>query len=189
MPSNIHVFVRFKEPSVFAGEDVECTITFKNVANLQQPSSDPRGGTHSRRASLVEQVASTPRVASSGWNKENPRLAAAKLYNDHNNVSRGHKATTSLSIPASSGTPLSSPAIPSGATSFAKPGNKHQRSVSIISLGSVDGENGHQKQIAQKAQRTRPDLGHKRASTVQLFPESIPENNKEIIAGTSRKSL
>ena len=183
MPSNIHVFVRFKEPSVFAGEDVECTITFRNVANLQQASSsDPRGGTHSRRASLVEQVASTPRVPSSGWNKENPRLAAAKLYHDHNNVNRGHKATTSLSIPASSGIPLTSSAIPSAANSFAK----HQRSVSIISLGSQDVENDHQKQIAQKAQRTRPDLGHKRASTVQIFQESIPESNKEIITGTCK---
>lgn len=32
-PSDIQVFVRWKDQTIFAGEDVECTITFRNVAD------------------------------------------------------------------------------------------------------------------------------------------------------------
>ncbi|RMZ88149.1 hypothetical protein DV736_g4613, partial [Chaetothyriales sp. CBS 134916] len=34
MPSDIQVFVRFQNPCVFAGEELRCTITFKNAASL-----------------------------------------------------------------------------------------------------------------------------------------------------------
>lgn len=185
MPSDIHVFVRFKEPSVFAGEDVECTITFKNVANLQNATSLPeaRTGSHSRRASLVEQVTSSPRVTTLAWHKENPRLAGAKMQMDRNNFNRSHKATTSLSFPASSGAILNSPAASSPSHSFAKSGHKHQRSVSIISIGSSDVEVDHQKPLAQKPPRPRPDLSHRRASTVQNFSERFSEPSERVITG------
>lgn len=186
MPSDIHVFVRFKEPSVFAGEDVECTITFRNVANLQPdtPALDSRPGRHSRRESLVEQVTSTPRVPSAGWNKlDSPRLATANPHSHRSNVSRNHRATASLSMPLSSALPPESPTVPSRGNAFAKPGHKHQRSVSIMSMGSLDVEK--EKQVTKAPQRSRPDPSHKRASTVQLYPVQIVESGKERITGES----
>ena len=40
MPSDLQVFVKWKEQTVFAGEDVECTITFKNVAEIAEEKAN-----------------------------------------------------------------------------------------------------------------------------------------------------
>jgi hypothetical protein len=135
MPSDIQVFVRFKEPSVFAGEELDCTITFKNVASEQYDASplDTKSGRHNRRVSLAEQSAMTPRGNNAGWSKENPRLTTAALHSARSNISRGHRATASLSIPKSSGTPIGTPSTPYREKAVVRPSPNHQRSVSIIS--------------------------------------------------------
>ena len=186
MPSDIQVFVRFKEPSVFAGEELECTITFKNVANEQNDASplESRSGRHSRRVSLVQQSATTPRGSSTGWSKENPRLAAAGLHSARSSLGRIHKATASLSMPKSSGTVLASPATPYSDKAVVKPGPEHRRSVSIISAGSVDLRDDYESQkIARMAERSRPDLSHRRTSTLQAYPERGLGLSKDGLSG------
>jgi RAB6A-GEF complex partner protein 2 len=186
MPSDIQVFVRFKEPSVFAGEELECTITFKNVANEQYDASpaDARSGRHSRRVSLVEQSATTPRVNSAGWSKENPRLATAALHSTRNSFGRGHRATSSLSIPKSSGTTIGSPSTPYGEKAVVRPGPNHQRSLSIISAGSADFGNDYEGQkTAQMPERSRPDLSHRRTSTLHVYPERVKGLSRESPSG------
>ncbi|KAJ5907403.1 Reduced growth phenotype protein 1 [Penicillium taxi] len=53
MPSNIQVFVKWKDQTIFAGENVECTITFKNVAKTESEASNLEGGQHQRKVSRV----------------------------------------------------------------------------------------------------------------------------------------
>jgi hypothetical protein len=186
MPSDIQVFVRFKEPSVFAGEELECIITFKNVANEHHDPSplDTRSGRHSRRVSLVEQSATTPLGSSAGWSKENPRLATAALHSTRSSFSRSHKATASLSIPKSSGTTIGYPSMPYGEKAIVKRGPNHQRSVSIISAGSADvGDDFESQRAAQMPERSRPDLSHRRTSTLQVYPERFLGLSKEGLSG------
>ena len=186
MPSDIQVFVRFKEPSVFAGEELECTITFKNVANEQQDASpsENRSGRYSRRVSLAEQSASTPRGNSAAWSKDNPRLATAALHSTRGSTSRGHKATASLSIPKLSGTTVGSPSTPHGEMAVVRPGAHHQRSLSIISAGSTDaGYDYENRKAVQMPERSRPDLGHRRTSTLQVYPERVMGLGKEGLSG------
>ncbi|KIW06223.1 uncharacterized protein PV09_02699 [Verruconis gallopava] len=61
-PSNIRVSVTFDTPTVFAGEDVACTITFKNIAREhgsadRSPSRSPRSPHYSGTALLEQQRA------------------------------------------------------------------------------------------------------------------------------------
>jgi RAB6A-GEF complex partner protein 2 len=186
MPSDIQVFVRFKEPSVFAGEELECAITFKNVANEQHDGSpvDTRSGRHSRRVSLVEQSATTPRGSSAGWSKENPRLATAALHSTRNSFNRGHKATASWSIPKLSGATSGSPSTAYGEKAIVRPGPNHRRSVSIIPAGSADvGDDYDSQKAAQMPERPRPELSHRRTSTLQVFPERTVGLHKDVLPG------
>jgi hypothetical protein len=186
MPSDIQVFVRFKEPSVFAGEQLDCTITFKNVASEQYDASplDAKSGRHSRRVSLAEQLATTPRGNNAGWSKENPRLAAAALQSPRSIISRVHRATASLSIPKSSGTPIGTPSTPYREKTVVRPGPNHQRSVSIISAGSADvGDDYDGQKSARLPERLRPDVSHRRTSTLQVYPERSMGLGKEGLPG------
>ncbi|KAK3304600.1 Rgp1-domain-containing protein [Chaetomium strumarium] len=104
--SNIRVFVRWHEQVVFAGEEVKCTITFKNVTRgpapatptAQKPPSlfpppPPSSSRHERgpRQSLPSSL--HPGVGVSGRPKSNAGLAPPP------NV-RGHRSSLSLSVPS-----------------------------------------------------------------------------------------
>lgn len=179
--------MRFKEPSVFAGEELECTITFKNVAQEQHDSSptDTRSGRHSRQDNLVGQAATTPRGSGGGWSKEKSRLAAAALHSARNSFNRSHKATSSLSIPKSSGSVIGSPSTPYAEKAIVRPGPNHRRSVSIISAGSAEvGDEYDNKKVVQVLDRSRPEFSHRRASTLQVFPERTTGSSKDGLSGT-----
>lgn len=171
MPSDIQVFVRFKEPSVFAGEELDCTITFKNVASEQYDVSllDTKSGRHNRRVSLAEQSTTTPRGNNAGWSKES-------LHSPRSIISRGHRATTSLSIPKLSGTPIGTPATSYKEKAVVRPSPNHQKSLSIISSESANvGDDYDSQKSARMPERPRPDISHRRTSTLQVYPERLKE--------------
>ncbi|KAJ5305444.1 uncharacterized protein N7443_005104 [Penicillium atrosanguineum] len=61
MPSNIQVFVNWRDQTIFAGENVECTITFKNIADTaSEAGNGAEFGQHQRKASRVANHTSTP---------------------------------------------------------------------------------------------------------------------------------
>ena len=184
MPSDIHVFVRFKEQAVYAGEDVECTITFKNVAGIQLNPSPPapKSGRHSRRVSLVEQAAQTPRVRSGGWGAESSRLAVPQHQGSWGESGRGHRPTSLSQVPTDSTQEDGQPATVKELRN-AKPGHNHHRSVSIISLGSPDVDTHPiSTPTLELPNRTRPSVGHKRASTVQLHSARPLSSRKESLS-------
>lgn len=154
MPSDVQVFVRFKEQCVFAGEELHCSITFKNVAELQEP---PTPGVnsfrHNRRNSINQLAAQNARA------NQTPRSPEERP--------RGrHQPSYSVSQPPTppivgNTTPPSDVAI-----GTQKPSHKHQRSVSILSMTSP-GLPGSQSDTGI-GNVPRNFMAHRRSSTMQL---------------------
>lgn len=166
--SNIRVFITFKEATVFAGEEVEATITFKNVPvprpaqtnarsrtgitapapPLSVASHLPSGPTHSRRLSLTSQA--TQAVPASS----------------HNPAS-GHRQTLSLNLHNANAGQTGT----LGAAGDRRRRGNHGRSVSIVSLGS---DTGVTKKGGQPSARdpTRPGFKLSRSASLQVSPTS-----------------
>ncbi|TVY81275.1 Protein sat1 [Lachnellula suecica] len=162
--TNIRVFVQWKEQTVFAGEDIECEITFKNTATtpiptpsrttLHPPSANgfAPGGDRQRKtpvAQLKNGSISSPRPAPPG---------------------RGHRTTLSLNVPVNTVRSHGASDSWSGAPSKGKEG-AHKRSVSIISIGAS--ENGTVGDIAGhggKAERPRGSKHHGRSASLHIVP-------------------
>lgn len=147
--SNIRVFVRWNDsPTVFAGEELRCTICFKNVAQAgavptQQQLKPPQ---HVQR-----QTASLHGPS---------RLAPPPS-------SRNHRPSFSLSVPGHSragSIPWSPSHHPDSQSSN---GNGHRRSISVVSIGST---NSIDSQATSNAGSTvsRPGRGHGRSSSLQI---------------------
>ncbi|KAL2021534.1 hypothetical protein VTK56DRAFT_7033 [Thermocarpiscus australiensis] len=164
--NNIRVFVQWHEQVVFAGEEVKCTITFKNVARppgggsssaLSTPTPGLKPASQfpaaSRLPPNVERGPSSPLhpgVVVPGRAKPNASLAPPP-------AARGHRSSHSLSVPSAASraragsipwSPSPSPgARPqrtgtgNGGGSVSGNGNGHghghKRSLSIVSIGSL----------------------------------------------------
>lgn len=165
--SNIRVLVHWRDQTVFAGEEVRCTITFKNVAQdtrhrqqaSQQPTSQPE------RQKLLSGLTSPLHSRNRGTGSLSMPPPA--------NSGRGHRRSAlSLSIPSSTSHsrsatvqwPQSGASGPEG-----RPGQAHKRSLSIVSIGSastMDDAN-------QRPDRPQiPQRGHSRASSLQIFSKA-----------------
>ena len=175
-PSNLRVHVSFKEDTIFAGEDIEATITLKNVeptkppqerskqrgvhvppihespASTQLPPSRPTSKpAHSRQTSIA-----------SGPNKNPPHVPQTRR-------SSGHRQTLSLNVLDTSprkevqSAPLGAATIPGTPRKEA-----HSRSVSIVSIGSDADKKG--KRTSVQRDPGRPGLKLARSASVQVTP-------------------
>ncbi|KIX04107.1 uncharacterized protein Z518_07660 [Rhinocladiella mackenziei CBS 650.93] len=166
MHSDIHVVVRFHDQSVFTGEHLRCTITFKNVANLSEPVTP---AFHPRRSSRHESISQIAAVAQATKNNaaavrlsQNGRSASSEHSTDQ--PSR-HRATASSHSP---GLPRDNQPHPP------RPNHKAQRSVSIISVTSpIAASDLADNSVHSGARQLR--LGHQRASTVQIHHVPQPQ--------------
>lgn len=154
-PSNIRVSVTFDQPTVFAGEDVACTITFKNTAREQggSPSRSPSyNGAHTHGAHKV-----TPGqpVAGGGIRPGIPRdrqVSASSVPAHLRTGGNGHRVVNSVNSVATNG------------ESAAR--QRHGRSLSILSMGTDSGTVfGMPRGGGQGAGR-----GHERTISVQTAP-------------------
>ncbi len=173
--SNIRVFVKWKNSTVFAGEDIECTITFKNVAPTEASTRTP--------------VPSQSGFATGG---ERQRKLPAAVYNSSKpSISRNSSFVSQILTPTlrdAFNTPsLRSPSIagdrrpisPQSVTSGNNAGEqKHGRSLSIISIGTNAGtEASHERGV----QIRRPARGHGRSASLQVVrPSSYPRTSSPI---------
>lgn len=164
---NIRVFIRWDDldSTVYAGDEIRCTICFKNIATtgssnpphaqLKPPPTQYRtAAASSHPSSRLAPPPSTPTSASR----------------------RGHRASSSLSAsPAKTtrGRAGSIPWIPNThpPDSQSSDGNSHRRSVSIVSIGSV---NSVDSQATSNAGSTvsRPGRGHGRSASLQIISRS-----------------
>ncbi|RYP35765.1 hypothetical protein DL768_010970 [Monosporascus sp. mg162] len=162
--SDIRVFVQWDEQTVFAGEDIKCKITFKNVApGPNQNQSTPQ---RSRQPS--------------------PLLDPSRIKTTNNNNNglapptprRGHRSTLSLTVPPagsrSTGGPQPQPQPqpqqwPPPQPTPQRSGHAHKRSLSIVSIGS-NATAEDQSLNGSPARPQRPGLGHGRSASLQISP-------------------
>ncbi|CAI6339379.1 unnamed protein product [Periconia digitata] len=167
--SNIRVFVQWKNSTVFAGEDVECTITFKNVAPVsnRSPVRKANGFAHhgGERQRKLPPVHSSTRPSLS----RNSSFVSQGPSQNH----RGHRPALSLSSPL----PPNGDRLPPAQTSASlyngstTPGgvrkHAHGRSLSILSMGTdAPTETSHEGTSSPR----RPARGHGRSASLQVIP-------------------
>jgi len=166
MPSDVQVFVRFKEQCVFAGEELNCVITFKNVAEHTEPPTPGAGSfRHTKRNSINQLAAAHAAV--------NARLAPQSRLHETRSPSVGrnerpqarHRGSYSMSTPT---TPIPRGPSPSNDPSppVQGPSQPHKRSVSIISMTSPVLPASPQDHGSGRGQ-PRP-MAHRRSSTMTL---------------------
>ncbi|OAG39063.1 hypothetical protein AYO21_06783 [Fonsecaea monophora] len=149
MHSDIHVAVRFHDQSVFAGEQLRCTITFRNVASSSEPLTPSFQSLRRQRRESISQLAAAQSTK--------PSTVLRLSQNGQNGRPNSHEQ---------------GPDQPAQ-----RPGHKQQRSVSIISLTSptIVGDVDHGAS-GGRAKPKRP--AHSRSSTVQIHhahPHMTPQ--------------
>jgi len=176
--SDIRVFATFPESTaVFAGETLQCKITFKNVS----PKPGSRGGysqapspTINGHALLGDRIQKAPPLRTPGTDARRTERISPRLPS-----SRPPSATykPSYSHTISSAKPPASPSA-SVAGPNSRLNHKHKRSVSIISLSSDVGiENGGRGNrdvgLRSPPVQSRP-RGHGRSASLQIAPGRHP---------------
>jgi len=169
MTSNIRVFVQWKDSTVFAGEDIECTITFKNVA---PPSGRDRSPLRTKQNGFsgTDRQRKLPPVNSS----TRPSVSRNSSVGSHAPPPhlRTHRPTLSLHTLSNAGD-RRSPVPPNGSLKNGSAAHApattptHGRSLSIMSMGTDTAtEVGHDRGAASK----RPMKGHGRSASLQVIP-------------------
>lgn len=167
--SDIRVSVQWKNPTVFAGEDIECTITFKNIALARSvrrsPSPNPHTASHgSHRERWKETLPMRPANGpTSAMHRKSPSLSS--FSQPH---ARTHKQASSLN--STNGFPRS-PVVDVHDGTPETPmtgGNKHRRSVSIVSIrGEAADETSPHSQLVNSG---RSSHCHARAASLHSMP-------------------
>ena len=167
--SDIRVSVQWKNPTVFAGEDIECTITFKNNALAHRVRPPPSPSSHTASHALHrdrwrETIPVRPGNApTSVRHRRSPSFSGFPQ-----SFARSHPQ--SLSTSSTNGF-VNSPVaeVHDGITQPACPrDNKHRRSVSIVSIrGEADDEATRQ---GQSLKYGRPGHTHARAASLHVMP-------------------
>ncbi|KAK7948199.1 uncharacterized protein PG986_009085 [Apiospora aurea] len=157
--SNIRVFIHWNDQTVFAGEDIKCNITFKNVARPIQTSHN----TPLDRSRQPSPLLGTPRKPSSNSIGLAPPPTAR---------GRGHRSTLSLNVPASSARSRNATTqwIPPQPPPTTRPGHAHKRSLSIVSIGSNATVDEQSQTNGVKLSPQRPARGHGRSASLQISP-------------------
>ena len=179
MSDNVRVSVQWKSNAIFAGESLECTITFKNVSlshthRSPSPASHIRGLTSHRERwkEILPSKQPAPRPAPA-------HQTASSVIRSLRPHSRALKPA--LSLGESNGGPKQ-PSAPNFRRSLSHSpslgANKQARSVSIVSLGGEVIE-GSPKQAHTR--RIHPGQYHTRAASMQ----NLPRPNEVPIQGPS----
>lgn len=159
---NIRVFVRWDDDStVFAGEELKCTIAFKNIAAPATAGSSN---------SNPNQLKPPPHQFRPSNSHPSSRLAPPPTSTS--SPRRGHRSTSSLSVPSTKTSRSRTGSIPWAPTPHSTDiqpanGHSHTRSVSIVSIGSVASVDS---QATSNAGSTiaRPSRGHGRSASLQI---------------------
>lgn len=173
--TNIRVFVQWTEQTVFAGEDIECEITFKNVATAPipsrtslHPSSAAGNGNATGNANGFAQGGERPRKVPSVHNKNG---SASPRPRPQKPPQKGHKTTLSLNVPPSSAHSQRTSESWTAPVNGAKQGKGHNRSVSIISIGASESSTiGDFAGNGSVVDRPRKSKGHGRSASLQIVP-------------------
>ena len=175
-PTTLRVLVQWADGPIFAGEDVKCKITFKNVApssnELESDNAITKlkgvglSGNRRQKAGPLQSPASRISRASSQSAQRQPGLA------------QGHRQTLPLNVPSSkilTKPNRGSAVAPQDAAALTE--RKHQRSLSIISLGGSEAD-GKESPVRDSAgPRHPPRRGHMRSTSLQVMPKRTSTAN------------
>ena len=179
--SDIRVSVHWKNPTVFAGENIECTIIFKNIALARSVRRSPSPNTHtpshgSRRERWKDTLPiRSPNVTASTVHRKSPSLSGVSQSH-----TRTHKQALSLS---STNSFPKSPIfdVHSTTSQDSYVGDiKHRRSVSIVSLhGDANKGNSLYGQLLNSG---RSSHAHIRAASLHVMPRrnGLPSNGTSL---------
>ena len=189
--SDIRVSVQWKSSAVFAGEDLECIITFKNVSQ----------GGHVRKS---PSPSSQPRRPSSGrdrWKESLPRQDVNRPigHTQNNSTSNAGYSPETVKVhgpPTTPSPPLgtrqaSSTKLDEGqSTGGSGKVERHRRSVSIVSIGK---EQYHAQNVQYQDQAStfrRAGRSHARAASLQVLPRrsGVAYNGPILSENTSPRS-
>ena len=158
--SDIRVSVEWQRPTVFAGEDVVCCITFRNT-------SQPAGPWQSKPASFQSRGPTSSRLR--------PKTSASPPQT----TPLSHTPLGSPSIRDQHFTPFAKKRVPSQApasttdtppsAAIKSANHKHRRSISIVSLGH-DNLPTDWPRHGQNTTSTRLGRGHNRTTSLQVLP-------------------
>ncbi|KAK6955946.1 hypothetical protein Daesc_003593 [Daldinia eschscholtzii] len=161
--SNIRVFITWDDQTVFAGEDIKCHITFKNIApGPNQPVSNQHQQTHYPLTDRSRQ----PSPLLSPRSKPNNGLTPPT-------PTRGHRSTLSLTVPSNSSRLRGPPqqwTPPQQQPPPQRPAHAHGRSLSIVSIGSAATIEEQSHGNISPARQQRPARGHGRSASLQISP-------------------
>ncbi|TGJ83155.1 hypothetical protein E0Z10_g5615 [Xylaria hypoxylon] len=148
--TNIRVFIKWEDQTVFAGEEIRCQITFKNVASTQRQSSQP-----SPRTDRPRQPSPLLSPRGGSTNGLTPPASA-----------RSHRSTLSLNVPSTSSRLRNSiqqwpPQLPAPPRT---PAHAHKRSLSIVSMGSNATVDDQAYSNGTQTRPQRPARGHGRSA-------------------------
>lgn len=167
MPSNIQVFVKWRDQTIFAGENVECTITFKNVADTaSEASNGAELVQNQRKASRVANHTSTPSESFFSMKSPQSLFSGRRSYSIGSQRKPFHRTASSLSSPLVASQSFPPPSGPSTPRTW-QPGYSHKRSVSIL---SIDSEGHPDKTPSQHNYRGKPTRSHGRSASLQISP-------------------
>ncbi|KAG6011581.1 hypothetical protein E4U54_008014 [Claviceps lovelessii] len=176
--SNVRVFIQWHDQTVFAGEEVKCTVTFKNVAATANQARDQKSSQHQQSKLQGERqrlaVPLQARAARANIGLTPPPSTTA---------TRGHRRSAlSLSVSTTHSHSRSGsiqwPQTAGGETEW-RPGRDHKRSLSIVSMGSTGTaeEHAHRNEASSRSQR--PQRGHSRAASLQMPPQGLNSAGSE----------
>ncbi|KAJ5223837.1 hypothetical protein N7468_008379 [Penicillium chermesinum] len=148
MPSNIQVFVKWKDQTIFAGEDVECTITFKNVAETGPDAIHGAEGGHQRKMS---RVANHSNNSESFFSLKSPPESLFEPAISFHQLPEKSRPSTCRLVPEF-------------------PSRSHKRSVSILSIDSEGQTEKQPSPLNLSSSRNRPTRGHGRSASLQVGP-------------------
>ncbi|MCJ1432974.1 hypothetical protein MMC27_002333 [Xylographa pallens] len=170
--SNIRVSVQWQKSTVFAGENIECTITFKNTAPTNIHSRSPSPHTHTRRIGQNRDR----------WKLNSPQQQGGDAAQGITSATpgatypRGHGHRSTLSLNTSNtgvlhGAPHPLPIKIHENTDSAN--SRHKRSVSIISIShDSTTEDPNPKNGNPIPVRNPPLRQHGRSASLQAIPLS-----------------
>ncbi|QUC21944.1 uncharacterized protein UV8b_06185 [Ustilaginoidea virens] len=165
---NVRVFVQWRDQTVFAGEELKCTVTFKNIApspsQQTQQQSQLQQKLHGERQRLTVPLQSRAKKGNVGLTS----LPSPTPTRGH------HRSALSLSVSTTSSHSRSgSVQWPQkvGTGGDWKPAHRHQRSLSIVSIGSTKTLEEHGPRSDTTSRPPRPNRGHNRAASLQIPPQ------------------
>ncbi|OAA41341.1 intracellular protein transport protein (Sat1) [Metarhizium rileyi] len=172
VPSNIRVFVRWRDQTVFSGEDVKCIVTFKNIAptpSQQQQRQQQQQSQQSQQQQKPQgerQRLTVPLQARAAGNVGLPALPPMTTARGHRRSALSLNVSSSANSHSRSGSVQWSQAPGSGADW--RPGHSHKRSLSIVSIGSANNPEERVQRNDPPPRPQRPHRNHHRAASLQI---------------------